>query len=132
MLFFTRFSKISFFALIYYSKANLPDDNLSLHVFNTLQTVQLSAGQALSMFAYSNTAQQYAIKQAGGLSYSVFRKLFNHDDPLFKCHASFQVVFEIFNFNYFKKFNDIFDKYDKYDIFYIIVVNTIIDISISF
>ncbi|KAL3832524.1 hypothetical protein ACJMK2_024159, partial [Sinanodonta woodiana] len=52
--------------------------------------IRLRAGMALSIFAFNNTHQQYAIREAGGIKYSVFEPFINSNDEYYVCCAAFQ------------------------------------------
>lgn len=55
------------------------------------QEICLKAGYALSIFAFNNTAQQLAIKEAGGIQYNCFQQFMESDDLYEQCNAAFQV-----------------------------------------
>ena len=57
-----------------------------------MQAVRLRAGFALAVFAFSNTPQQHAIRQAGGLSLSCFQTFLDSDDEVERATAAFQVT----------------------------------------
>jgi len=57
-----------------------------------MQAVRLRAGFALAVFAFSDTPQQYAIRQAGGLSLSCLQTFLDSDDELERATAAFQVI----------------------------------------
>ena len=57
-----------------------------------MQAVRLRAGFALAVFAFSNTDQQYAIRQAGGLGLSCFQTFLDSDDEIERATAAFQVT----------------------------------------
>jgi len=61
------------------------------------QAVRLRAGFALAVFAFSNTAQQFAIRQAGGLGLSCFQTFLNSDDEIERATAAFQVSYLVFH-----------------------------------
>ena len=46
---------------------------------------------ALTIFAFNNTTQQYAIRAAGGIKYSVFEPFIESMDEFHNCYAAFQV-----------------------------------------
>ena len=46
---------------------------------------------ALTIFAFNNTPQQYAIREAGGIKYSVFETFIDSLDEFHNCYAAFQV-----------------------------------------
>ena len=46
---------------------------------------------ALAIFAFNNTQQQFAIREAGGISYSVFKDFLDSEDENYVCEAAFQV-----------------------------------------
>ncbi|XP_064647682.1 ankyrin and armadillo repeat-containing protein-like isoform X2 [Lineus longissimus] len=54
--------------------------------------IVLKAGKALTIFAFNNTPQQYAIREAGGIKYSVFQDFIDSDNDFYKCSAAFQIV----------------------------------------
>jgi len=56
------------------------------------EVVRLRAGFALAVFAFSNTPQQYAIRQAGRLSLSCFQTFFDSDNEIERATAAFQVT----------------------------------------
>ncbi|RUS87780.1 hypothetical protein EGW08_004445 [Elysia chlorotica] len=68
--------------------------------FNTLltllrskdQEISLRAGMALTIFAFNKTPQQFSIREAGGIRYSVFENFLNTPDEFYQCYAAFQVV----------------------------------------
>lgn len=47
---------------------------------------------ALTIFAFNNTPQQYAIREAGGIKYSVFEPFLNSSIEYDVCYAAFQVT----------------------------------------
>lgn len=55
------------------------------------QETRLQAGMALTIFAFNNTPQQYAIREAGGIKYSVFEPFIDSLDEFHNCYAAFQV-----------------------------------------
>lgn len=55
---------------------------------------------ALTIFAFNNTPQQYAIREAGGIKYSVFEPFLNSSIEYDVCYAAFQVT----NFRGIKKY----------------------------
>lgn len=57
------------------------------------QAIRLRAGMALTIFAFNNTPQQYAIREAGGIKYSVFEPFLNSSIEYDVCYAAFQVTF---------------------------------------
>jgi len=57
-----------------------------------MQAVKLRAGFALAVFAFSNTPQQCAIRQAGGLSLSCFETFLDSGDEIERATAAFQVT----------------------------------------
>lgn len=59
------------------------------------QDIVLKAGKALTIFAFNNTPQQYAIREAGGIKYSVFQDFIDSDNDFYKCSAAFQVRSEV-------------------------------------
>jgi hypothetical protein len=59
------------------------------------QDIVLKAGKALTIFAFNNTPQQYAIREAGGIKYSVFQRFLESDNDFYKCSAAFQVGVQI-------------------------------------
>lgn len=60
------------------------------------QAIRLRAGMALTIFAFNNTPQQYAIREAGGIKYSVFEPFLNSSIEYDVCYAAFQVTSFIF------------------------------------
>ena len=46
---------------------------------------------ALAIFAFNNTQQQFAIREAGGISYSVFKDFLDSENENYVCEAAFQV-----------------------------------------
>jgi hypothetical protein len=56
-----------------------------------MQEVRLKAGFALSIFAFNNMPQQYAIRQAGGLGLSCFESFLLSDNEIERATAAFQV-----------------------------------------
>ena len=46
---------------------------------------------ALTIFAFNNTPQQFAIREAGGIKYNIFDKFVNSEDEFYQCYAAFQV-----------------------------------------
>ena len=46
---------------------------------------------ALTIFAFNNTPQQYAIREAGGIMYSVFEPFLKSSIEYDVCYAAFQV-----------------------------------------
>ncbi|XP_052802485.1 ankyrin and armadillo repeat-containing protein-like isoform X4 [Mya arenaria] len=54
--------------------------------------IRLQAGMALTIFAFNNTPQQYAIREAGGIKYSVFEPFIDSLDEFHNCYAAFQIV----------------------------------------
>ncbi len=59
--------------------------------FFLYQEIRLKAGFALSIFAFNNVPQQYAIRQAGGIRYRCFEQFMESEDEREKCNAAFQV-----------------------------------------
>ena len=47
---------------------------------------------ALTIFAFNNTPQQFAIREAGGIKYSVFEQFMHTPDEFHQCYAAFQVI----------------------------------------
>ncbi|KAL9968183.1 hypothetical protein ACROYT_G026526 [Oculina patagonica] len=62
------------------------------HLSNKEETVRLKAGMALATFAYNNTSQQYAIKNAGGISLKAFEEFLGSENELYQAHAAFQII----------------------------------------
>lgn len=62
------------------------------HLSNEEETVRLKAGMALATFAYNNTSQQYAVKNAGGISLSAFEEFLGSENELHQAHAAFQII----------------------------------------
>lgn len=62
------------------------------HLSNKEETVRLKAGMALATFAYNNTSQQYAIKNAGGISLKAFEEFLGSGNELYQAHAAFQII----------------------------------------
>ncbi|OWF40013.1 ankyrin and armadillo repeat-containing protein-like isoform X3 [Mizuhopecten yessoensis] len=56
------------------------------------EEIRLRAGMALTIFAFNNTPKQFAIREAGGIKYSVFEPFINSTDPYFVCYAAFQIT----------------------------------------
>ncbi|CAL1533328.1 unnamed protein product [Lymnaea stagnalis] len=54
--------------------------------------IRLRAGMALTIFAFNNTPQQFSMREAGGIKYSVFDKFILSGDEFYQCYAAFQVV----------------------------------------
>ena len=48
---------------------------------------------ALTIFAFNKTPQQFSIREAGGIKYSVFENFINTPDEFYQCYAAFQVSF---------------------------------------
>jgi len=57
-----------------------------------LKAVKLRAGFALAVFAFNNTSQQYAIRQAGGFGLSCLQTFLDSDDEIECATAAFQVL----------------------------------------
>ena len=55
------------------------------------QIIRLKAGFALAIFAFNNTAQQFAIQQAGGLELNCFEQFLLSSDEFQRATAAFQV-----------------------------------------
>ncbi|KAL8609317.1 hypothetical protein ACOMHN_048873 [Nucella lapillus] len=67
--------------------------DIILHLLKSPQQhIRLQAGMALTLFAYNNTPQQLAIREAGGIKYSIFEPFFLSDDEYQQCYSAFQVV----------------------------------------
>jgi hypothetical protein len=58
-----------------------------------VQEIRLHAGMALTIFAFNNTPQQFAIREAGGIKYSVFQEFMESEDEFHQCYAGFQVQY---------------------------------------
>lgn len=56
------------------------------------ENIRLRAGMALTIFAFNNTPQQFAIREAGGIKYSVFEQFINSMDEYFVSYSAFQIV----------------------------------------
>ncbi|KAK6172108.1 hypothetical protein SNE40_018060 [Patella caerulea] len=56
------------------------------------EDIQLKAGTALTIFAFNNTPQQFEIREAGGIKYSMFERFIDSPDEFYQCYAAFQVV----------------------------------------
>ncbi|KAL8620460.1 hypothetical protein ACOMHN_048393 [Nucella lapillus] len=56
------------------------------------EEIRLHAGMALTIFAFNNTPQQFAIREAGGIMFSVFEPFLESEDEFHQCYAAFQVV----------------------------------------
>ena len=64
-----------------------------LHLFGDKdEEVRLKAGMALTIFAYNNTSQQYAIKDAGGIPLHSFEEFLTSEKRLHQAHAAFQII----------------------------------------
>ena len=64
-----------------------------LHLFSDRdEEVRLKAGMALTIFAYNNTSQQYAIKNAGGIYLESFEEFLVSTKQLYQAHAAFQII----------------------------------------
>lgn len=60
---------------------------------------------ALAIFAFNNTQQQFAIREAGGISYSVFQDFLESENENYVCEAAFQVSYSlIYLYSLFIKF----------------------------
>lgn len=46
---------------------------------------------ALTIFAFNSTSQQYAIREAGGVKYNLFKKFIESSDEFYQCYGAFQV-----------------------------------------
>lgn len=62
------------------------------HLKSKEETVRHKAGMALATFAYNNTSQQYAIKNAGGIPLKSFEEFLGSENELYQAHASFQII----------------------------------------
>lgn len=62
------------------------------HLASKEETVRHKAGMALATFAYNNTSQQYAIKNAGGISLGSFEEFLGSKNELYQAHAAFQII----------------------------------------
>jgi len=62
------------------------------HLSNKEETVRHKAGMALATFAYNNTSQQYAVKNAGGISLTAFEEFLGSENELYQAHAAFQII----------------------------------------
>ena len=51
----------------------------------------LKAGFALAIFAFNNTSVQFAIREAGGVSFGMFQTFLDSPDIYSQCNAAFQV-----------------------------------------
>lgn len=69
------------------------------NVYLFCQEIRLRAGMALAIFAFNNTQQQFAIREAGGISYSVFQDFLESENENYVCEAAFQVS-DIINNNF--------------------------------
>ncbi|XP_077867464.1 LOW QUALITY PROTEIN: ankyrin and armadillo repeat-containing protein-like [Saccoglossus kowalevskii] len=56
------------------------------------EIVRLKAGTALATFAFNNTTQQYAIREAGGIRMSSFEPFLNAENESYQANAAFQIV----------------------------------------
>ncbi|ELU04066.1 hypothetical protein CAPTEDRAFT_159631 [Capitella teleta] len=56
------------------------------------ETLRLKAGQALTIFAFNNTPQQFAIREAGGIHFSCFAEFLDSNEEYYRSYAAFQVV----------------------------------------
>ncbi|XP_033640039.1 ankyrin and armadillo repeat-containing protein-like isoform X1 [Asterias rubens] len=54
--------------------------------------VELQAGNALATFAFNNTTQQLAIREAGGLKMTIFQDFLDSEDEEYQAHGAFQIV----------------------------------------
>ncbi|PAA83871.1 hypothetical protein BOX15_Mlig007209g2, partial [Macrostomum lignano] len=54
--------------------------------------IRLRGCQALAVFAFNNTRQQFAIREAGGISIAALEEFLASSDPAARCHAAFQSV----------------------------------------
>jgi hypothetical protein len=63
------------------------------------KSVRLSAGHALSIFAYNNIRKQYDIKIFGGISFFVYDEILHSNDEMMICKACFQVQFNLSFYN---------------------------------
>ncbi|XP_078582860.1 ankyrin and armadillo repeat-containing protein-like [Branchiostoma floridae x Branchiostoma japonicum] len=54
--------------------------------------VQLRAGTALSTYVFNNTANQYKIRQLGGIPLAIFEPFLLSENEAYQAHASFHVV----------------------------------------
>ncbi|PIK39875.1 hypothetical protein BSL78_23293 [Apostichopus japonicus] len=75
----------------------LDESAFSVHLlldllYSTDTAVQLRAGSALATFAFNNTTQQYAIREAGGIRMSAFQRFLDSENEEYKAHAAFQIV----------------------------------------
>lgn len=62
------------------------------------QDIQLQAGMALTIFAFNNTPKQFAIREAGGIKFSVFEPFINSNNEFHQCYSAFQVCVKSFFF----------------------------------
>ena len=62
-----------------------------LCMFTLLKSIRLKAGLALAIFAFNNTPQQFAIREAGGIQYICFEDFMESEDEYYRCNAAFQV-----------------------------------------
>lgn len=56
---------------------------------------------ALTLFALNNTPQQYHMRKAGGIKFSLFRKFIESSDEFYQCYGAFQVVIHDVYFDLF-------------------------------
>ncbi|XP_071497237.1 ankyrin and armadillo repeat-containing protein-like [Diadema antillarum] len=56
------------------------------------EDVRLKAGTALATFAFNNTSQQYAIREAGGIRMANFQRFIDSEKEAHQAHASYQIV----------------------------------------
>ena len=73
-------------------KNDLSLDADYMYVFFVFQHIRLKAGFALSIFAFNNTPQQFAIREAGGIKYECFENFMESDSAYEQCNAAFQVM----------------------------------------
>ncbi len=53
--------------------------------------MKLKAGTGLAIFAFNNTSQQIAIREAGGIRMSAFQQFLDSDNEAYQANAAFQV-----------------------------------------
>ncbi|XP_022079769.1 ankyrin and armadillo repeat-containing protein-like isoform X2 [Acanthaster planci] len=54
--------------------------------------IRLQAGNALATFAFNNTNQQVAIREAGGLKMATFQRFLDSEDETYQAYGAFQIV----------------------------------------
>ncbi|CAG5120159.1 unnamed protein product, partial [Candidula unifasciata] len=54
--------------------------------------IQLRAGMALTLFAFNNTPQQYHMREAGGIKFSLFQTFIESPDEFYQCYGAFQAI----------------------------------------